>query len=337
MMKLKHLFNNEDLAEMILKNWQHDDDYRETFNYFRISANAIYPFKVNGNVQYLRFAPISEKRRCDILAEMEFIHYLKSNNYNVLEPVETKGGKEVIEVKTPWGVYLASSFKCVKGVQIDNTDFNDDIIFSYGKALGKLHQQSSQFSPNGYKRWSYIDVFQWISETLTGFVNEEASLHEVEILRDYFSNLPITKSNFGLVHYDFACDNVFYDEESRSCYAIDFDDLMYHWYVMDIGQALDSLKNNISKDKYQNIKAKFIAGYKTEYNISDNIISLMPIFRRFDNLYGYTRILRSTKERWNNEPQWMERIRNHLSRLSDKRSSFFGKEIRLRDSSNTDT
>ena len=59
MLKLKYLFENYDLAKEALKNWEHDAD---TLDYmlskFRISSNAIYPFYKNGEVCFLRLAPV---------------------------------------------------------------------------------------------------------------------------------------------------------------------------------------------------------------------------------------------------------------------------------------
>ena len=45
MMKLKHLFDNRDLAEMLLQNWEHDES---SLDMLRISANAVYKFNKNG-------------------------------------------------------------------------------------------------------------------------------------------------------------------------------------------------------------------------------------------------------------------------------------------------
>lgn len=117
------------------------------------------------------------------------------------------------------------------------------------------------------RRWSYLDCLDGIEEQLLNYLEHEqrdeheqyeqheqheqhkyhkqyeqhgAALAEARLLRDYFAAMPATKVNFGLVHYDFEYDNVFYDSTSEECYAIDFDDAMYHWYAMDIEQALKS-------------------------------------------------------------------------------------------------
>lgn len=327
MLKLKYLFDNTDLAEMLLSNWNYDKDSLEMFQYYRISSNAIYPFRCNGKVQLLRFAPRAEKLEGNIRAELEFISYLGVSGYGVLKSVASNNGEELVETQTPWGVYFASVFERVAGVQINNTDFSDHIIFSHGKALGKLHQLSSVYTPAANKRWSYNEVLAWIQETLMEFPEETAALKETKLLQDCFASKPITKSNYGLIHYDFEYDNVFYDEETKSCNVIDFDDAMYHWYAMDIEQALDSLQDYIPPDHFQHKKQCFIDGYLTEFTITDDLDYLLPACRRFANLYGYVRILRSIAEKWDNEPFWLVDLRKRLTQGLKNNSSVFGEKI----------
>ncbi|RXZ80984.1 hypothetical protein EBB07_16225 [Paenibacillaceae bacterium] len=327
MLKLKYLFNNENLAQMLLGNWEYDKESIAMFQYYRISSNAIYPFQFEGNTRLLRFAPKTEKCKENILAELDFISYLRSRNYGVLESVVSKNGEALEEAQTPWGDYYASVFKRVSGVQMNTTDFSDDIVFSYGKALGQLHYLSSEYTPAHSKRWSYSDVLSWIQDVLFDFPQEKAALMEAKRLLAYFSSIPITKVNFGLIHYDFEYDNVFYDEATHSCNVIDFDDAMYHWYAMDIEQALDSLKNAIPIEVFNEKKQCFLDGYLTEYTIPEDFSTIMPACRRFANLYGYVRCLRSMKETWANEPEWLINLREKLTESMAEESVCFGMEI----------
>lgn len=327
MLKIKYLFDNADLAEMLLGNWEYDKESIDLFKYYRISSNAIYPFQIRNKTHMLRFSPKSEKCQTNILAELEFISYLRSKQYGVLETAVSKNGEELIEAQTPWGEYFASVFIRVSGVQLNNTDLSDLIIFHYGKALGKLHQLSSEYKPIKNKRWSYSDVLIWIYNTLKDFPHEKSALMETKLLQDYFNSIPITKSNFGLIHYDFEYDNVFYDEASHSCNVIDFDDAMYHWYVMDIVQALDSMQDCIPAQMFQQKKQCFMDGYRTEYKVSEDALSLIPACRRFANLYGYVRVLRSIEEKWENEPEWLVSLREELIKGMKEESSWFGMEI----------
>lgn len=326
-MKLKYLFNNEDLAEMILKNWSFDEESKEMFKYYRISSNAIYPYISEGKAQVLRFAPTTEKMKSNIVAELDFISYLLDREYGVLESIPSKVGEKLVEVSTPWGEYYASAFKRVPGKQISYTDFSDEIVFSYGKALGKLHYLSSKYTPGSSKRWSYSDVLDWMEEVLKDKKEESAARKEIELLRAYFASLPKTSDNYGLIHYDFEYDNVFYDENTKSCYVIDFDDAMYHWFGMDIEQALDSLQDYTPTELFQQKKQVFLEGYLTEYEYSNDLETLLPVFRRFANLYGYVRIMKSSEEKWDHEPEWLTNLRKKLTAAQKEKGSLFGMPI----------
>ncbi|MEI2666227.1 phosphotransferase enzyme family protein [Rossellomorea sp. LJF3] len=327
MLKLKYLFNNEDLAEMLVRNWECDGQSPDVFTTYRISSNAIYSFQFRDKTQFLRFAPTSEKSRENLLAELDFISYLRSKQYGVLETVGSKSGNELMEVQTPWGEFFASVFKQVPGVPIGETDLNDHIMFSYGKSLGKLHRLSSEYYPVQSKRWSCSDVLTSIESILMDLPHEALALKETKLLKEYFKSIPKSKNNFGLIHYDFEYDNVFYDAESQSCHVIDFDDAMYHWYVMDIEQTLDSLQDCIPSEKYQEKKECFLDGYRTEFEIEDDMLALLPAFRRFADLYGYVRILKSSEEQWNHEPEWLVGLRERLTQAMKSKSMCFGLDL----------
>ena len=315
MLKFKYLFNNPDLAEMLVKNWDYDLKSLELFNNFRISANAIYPFRIKGEICYLRFCPVSEKLNDNLLSELEFMNYLHSRAYPAMEVMRTKSGDELVRKKTPWGEYYASVFKRVAGKQISQTDYNDDIMFAYGAALGELHALSSQYEKPTLKRWTHSNVFDWIEKTLGELGLDQETMLELALLRREFNRLPINQGNYGLIHYDFEPDNVFYDESTRQCSVIDFDDAMYHWYVMDIVQALFAIQDEMDVNEISHQEAVFLKGYRSVFEINDHILSKRLLFRRFANLYQYARLAKAKQEQWENEPAWMIDLRGKLERL----------------------
>jgi Ser/Thr protein kinase RdoA (MazF antagonist) len=354
LLKLKYLFNNKDLAQMILDNWEYDSEDPNLYEYYRISTNAIYWCKNKGNPFFLRFTPAEEKSRETILAELEYLSYLKANNYPAVESILSKRGNELEEIVTPWGVYNACAFKKAPGVQISRNPFNDEIIFHWGKSLGRLHRLSSNYEPQNFKRSDWSSTLDWTIDILSNFNSEDttatdtavnititdptnpinatnhiprdtiaAAKGELYLLKDFFAKLPMTKENYGLVHFDFESDNLFFDEKTHQINPIDFDDATYHWFVMDICQALESLKEDLSEKEFEVASSKFIAGYRTEFNVTDDTIRLLPIFNRFAKLYGYARILHAIDEKWNNEPDWMLDLRITLNKLLIKRSNSF--------------
>ncbi len=327
MLKLKYLFNNKDLAHMILSNWENDNKDSDKLNFYRISSNAVYWCQNNGNTFFLRFVPAEEKSKDSILAELDFLRYLRNNGYPAVETILSKAGKELEVANTPFGTYYAVAFKKVPGTQISGMPLTEDIIWGLGKALGKLHKLSSEYIPLNNKRNGWREILDWMEDELSAFPDETAAKGEISILRDYFLKLPATKENFGLIHYDFELDNVFYDEITHTYNPIDFDDSMYHWYGADIEQSLDSIKEEIPEAEVENAVKEFIKGYRSEYDISDEMLSLLPVFRKFSKLYGYVRVIRSVEEKWDNEPDWMIELRIKLKNLLNDRKDSFMKPL----------
>ncbi|MNO35691.1 homoserine kinase [compost metagenome] len=326
MLKLKYLFNNENLAEMLLGNWAYDRESLHLFRYYRISSNAVYPFESGGHNQLLRFAPQTEKLRSSLLAELEFIAYLREHGYGVLEAVPSREGTELVEAQTPWGAYYASVFKRVAGVQMGQTSLDDKTVFRYGQALGELHRLSSGYCPVGAKRRTHHEVLDWIRQVLKGFPEQTAALAETQVLADYFGTLPVTQANYGLIHYDFEPDNVFYDEPANTVNVIDFDDAMYHWYAVDMEQSLDSLREAVPPEELDHKKHCFREGYASRYHLPKDGPS-MEACRRFADLYGYARIFRSTAEQWEHEPDWLTALRSRLDCSLSTKASRFGERL----------
>ncbi|MBM7613790.1 phosphotransferase enzyme family protein [Alkaliphilus hydrothermalis] len=321
MLKLKHLFSNIDLATMIVSNWEYDD--LEPLQYWNISSNAIYPFKNKEEMYFLRFAPNDEKHKDNIEAELEFLLYLQNQGYSAIQPKTSKQGRLIEVVDTPWGQYYASVFNRVKGDCLGRVELTEKMITLWGKALGNLHLLSSGYNPTGGKRRSWEDHLEWIKNVLSEFPNQEKPLEEVQILETYFKNLPITNDNYGLIHYDFELDNVFFDKETKEITPIDFDDSMYHWYGMDLERAINSIKDELEPDKVEEAIKSFLEGYQSVKPLSEETLDQLHVFQRFGNLYGYTRVLRSINEKWENEPEWMVNLRGKLEGVLERRSEQF--------------
>ncbi|MBK1812217.1 phosphotransferase [Clostridium sp. YIM B02505] len=323
MLKLKYLFDNKDLAHMILENWEYDHDDPNLLKYYRISSNAVYWCRNQGETFFLRFTPTEEKPKEKILAELEFLSYLRNNAYPVVETILSKAGNELEEINTPWGSFYAVAFKEASRKQMSEIPLTRDLIFGLGKALGKLHKLSSEFSPVNNKRSDWKETSCWMEDVLSNFPNETAARNELSMLKDYFSKMPTTKETFGLIHYDFELDNLFFNEITETYTPIDFDDSIYHWYALDIEQSLGSIKEEIPEEQVELSVNEFINGYRLEYDISDEMLKLLPIFRRYVNLYGYVRILRSIEESLDNEPDWLINLRAKLENSLNNRKAVF--------------
>ncbi|MBE0685758.1 MAG: phosphotransferase [Anaerolineaceae bacterium] len=328
MLKFRYLFDNPDLARMLVKNWDYDEESEELFQYFRISANAIYPLRIQGETCYLRFSPVSEKSKENIRAELVFLDYLRGQGYPAMDAVRSKSGDSLVQKDTPWGEYYACVFKRVAGKQISQTAFNDEIMYAYGSALGELHALSRKYTNPGVKRWTHRDVFDWIEMTLAELGLDQLPMQELALLKREFDQLTINQENYGLIHFDFEPDNVFYDETSQRCSVIDFDDAMVHWFVMDIVQALEAIRDEMDLDDCSHQEAVFLKGYCSQFDVDEELLSMRSVFRRFADLYQFVRVARAIQEQWENEPVWMVELREKLKRKMDEiRVSFLKNQM----------
>ena len=314
MLKLKYLFENYDLAKETLKNWKHDvNTLDDMLCKFRISSNAIYPFEQEGELCFLRLAPVEEKRKQNVLGEIEFIQYLNKQKFPALKPIPAKDGELCLKLSTKWGEYYASAFKKVSGAPLEYLNLTDEVMFQYGKTLGKLHSLSANYKPN-IKKWTYVEALEWIHNTLREYNAPDFMMEELISISKELQLLPKTSENFGLVHYDFELDNVFYDEITRKCSVIDFDDGMYHWFALDIEQAFDSIAETMNGDMLLNAQAEFLRGYQEEHCYTKEMEESRRQMRRFVDLYAYARLIRSVAETFENEPDWLIELRKKLNK-----------------------
>lgn len=322
MIKLRYLFENFELAYAALKNWDYDKKKTENaIQHFRISSNAVSPFYQGEQLCFLRLAPVEEKFECNVRGELEFISWLRTKNYPAMKPINSKSGENLLVLDTEWGKYYAAAFECVSGIPIEETDYSEKIMYEYGKKLGMLHNLSAEFVPT-VKKWSYKDALDWTGEVIHEYGGSEKSFAELEQVKCELEKLSKSSDSFGLVHYDFEPDNVFYSEKD-GCSVIDFDDGMYHWYSLDIAQVFEALADEIEGEKLENAKRDFIFGYTSEHALTAEMKAQFPIMNRFINLFGYARIIRCLSDRFEEEPEWLSELRIHLGKVVELKESKF--------------
>ena len=134
---------------------------------------------------------------------------------------------------------------------------------------------------------------------------------ELVTVSNQLTLLPQTAETFGLVHYDFEPDNVFWDAKNHQCSVIDFDDGMYHWFALDVEQVFDCLTEFFEGDALQKAKKQFLKGYRTHHAFTEEMEASMPLMRRFINLYSYSRLRHCLSEPVSEKPEWMIHLEKH--------------------------
>ena len=181
----------------------------------------------------------------------------------------------------------------------------------YGRSLARLHNLSERYKP-AVERWTWENVLSWAAEVFAQYGAAECAFAELWAVERELHALPRSRENYGLVHYDFEPDNVFYDGATGACHVIDFDDAMVHWYAVDLEQALGAIEEDMDSADTGHLQAAFLKGYRAERGLTAQELETQPLMRRFVNLYAYARLIRCVAERPDSEPDWMLGLRRYL-------------------------
>ena len=305
MLKMTYLNENFDLARHALAYWRHDGEtLPERLRWFRISSNAVYPFDRDGRLCFLRLSPAAEKCAGHLQAELDYLTWLGERGYPAMRPIPADDGRPLLTLDTPWGQWYASAFEGVPGHPLEKLPMTGALAASYGEALGHLHRLAMDYAAPGCR--THGEVLVWIGRTLEEQHAPQAAQDELREVTRLLRMLPQTRESYGLVHYDFEPDNVFWD--GGSCHVIDFEDGMRHFYAVDLVQALDELP--------EQVHGAFLRGYRKACPQSDAKKADFPLMRRFRNLYTYARLLHCLSDTPQLQPEWMPQL---IARLSSRR------------------
>lgn len=298
MLKLCNLIEQDEMAASLSKYWKLGEDEKNRLFFFRSSSNVVYLLKCNQETYFLRYAPQDEKSKEQIEAEIELILYLREHGYTANEPIACLDGSYIADN----GSCYAVLFRAVTGEELDDISLNEEIISGYGISLAKFHQLSKTFKP-GHPRTSYEDILTWIGNVLK---DDETMLKVVHKVREDLNKIPKNSETFGVCHYDFELDNVFYDCNNGQYEIIDFDDSMYHFYAIDVLKAIQSIQEETDASEHEKLCCAFLTGYQSILPDLDQ--SLFPYYEHFIWLYSYARQIYSLSGIPKQVPDWMEEI-----------------------------
>jgi len=314
MLKLNYLFENFDLARKCMELYECDmDSADELLRYFRISSNAIYPFrlKTDGRICFLRLSPADEKKLADIESEIYLIKWLNENGFPAMRPVPMKDGRLFGQISTDWGIYNVSCFEKVRGNSLEDIRGTLQIVEGYGNTLGELHALMKKY-PCAQKRRGHELLLEEIEERIQKYDAPEIIRKEFEDVCRALDKLSMSTSEYGVIHYDFEPDNVFYDEKDGSFSVIDFDDAICCWYALDAVRAIDALDEVAETEDTEEACRRFLEGYRRATNFTEEQLRSMPLMRRLVRLQEYTTVLHVLSAKVKDMPEWMTDLRRKL-------------------------
>lgn len=304
------------LAEEILRPWGPDAG---SVRFVRASANFICVFQRQGRRQFLRFSAASERPLEAIDAEVRLVAWLDRQGIPVAAPIPSCHGRLVETVDTDLGRFHAVVFVGLEGSHVETSDCREAQFRAWGAALGRLHATMT-----GYRDASaaYRETWRDHLAMALPFVESDPVLEaEWHRLMNWAGALPDGPEDFGLIHFDFESDNLRW--HAGTIGVLDFDDCSHYWFVADMAYALRDLFRE-GVDLANPMFQAFVAGYRGEYPVRQDLLVQLPMFLRLHDMYRYGRYARVLDLPADREPPvWLKRIQKKLEHgLETYRGSF---------------
>ncbi len=202
------------------------------------SGNYIFEVKRGTNAYILRVSQYSSEKKNHIDFELKWMRYLAGKMAGIIEPLTSIGNALYEEIEVFSRTYILCLFEKAPGKAVDLNnpqEFSEDLFFRLGALMGDMHRLTREYGGNIRK-----PQFEW-----TGSINswryDTAIVDECVRLclkkrYDEINSLPISKDNYGIIHWDIHTDNFFVNK--GEIYLFDFGACQFNWYTADIASAI---------------------------------------------------------------------------------------------------
>ena len=255
--------------------------------------NQIVIVSRNGEKQYvLRISSLGDRSENEFLGETEFVCYLAENGAPVTDVIPSVKGKLVECVEADGKSVYISLFVYAKGMLLADNGYRyregaplSEYFYNTGKAIGAIHRLSKTYTPV-HPRPDYFDKYNMTY--IDSLILDEYSELKSAIAKrlDEFHKLPMDKSCYGLVHFDYSDGNYHIDMDTGAITVFDFDNCMNCWYMFDLANLWLhnegwTRQENDPARRFELMQQCFnlqLQGYKTETDISAEMLKKLPLF-----------------------------------------------------------
>ena len=214
----------------------------------------------------------------EILFELDFLNFLKSNACPVAAPLETTAGGFYTEVESPEGIRQIALFPFAPGKAPKDqlASFESEKL---GRVVAQIHAVSDQYSAR-YKRQELdLDYLLFGSiGSIAPFVTDgdlnflkSLSGRIVEFLPKLGHGAPF----FGMCIGDVNPSN-FHVDAAGNLTLFDFDQCGFSWRAFEIGKFLASIVN---RDNAEVLERSFLTGYSAERKLTKEELRSLPYFK----------------------------------------------------------
>lgn len=271
----------------------------------------------------LRISYQNDRTREDYVAELEYVRYLHNNGASVSNVISSVEGNLIEELDYDNHKLYICLFEKARGMQLSENQYRyrDDVpiteyFYNSGKTLGKIHQLSKEYQPI-HERYHFADKYN--SKYIEELLPEELEYvkKEISVILAKLDAIEKTKENYGMVHFDYSDGNYHIDFDNGQITVYDFDNCCHAWYMYDLaelwihGEGWIMFEQDMQKRKQfmEDYFAEILKGYRTETNIDETMIRLLPLFvqaNRIENLVDAFEVEKTTGENYLDEEDLQE-------------------------------
>ena len=259
----------------------------------------VYEYTKHQQSYILKVTHSSHRTKDQIDSEFDFVNYLFLNGGRVSKPTLTRHGNYTHRIPLDEGYFTLSSTEKAVGNRPTDILNNPDLIDQYGQTIGGFHHITMGYQPS----FNIDRRFTWYEDPL--IVDCKKYLDESDLfvydalisVMNQIKQIPMTSSNYGLIHTDIHRSNFLVDEENKLT-VFDFDDSAYFYFMSDIAIAIfytvffHPNRQNVSKDFIVNL----MKGYMKKHTITKSDFMTLDLFFRLRMIILYVALKRSTQK-----------------------------------------
>jgi len=305
---------NRNLILSTIKFWSGDSDYKLISK----SENLVYKFERNGNSYILRLVNNSKRKINFLYGEIEALQNYLKYGVKVCKPIKSDSNSYIHIVTDERNItYNATVFEYISGIPIvieKGLNLTKSLFYSWGQLLAQIHNVGNNFKtvisrPN--KSEMYHQMWKTYNEVL-----DDELLNFIVSELNWLSRMPKSEYSFGLIHGDFAVNNLI--KASDGLYAIDFDSSYFDYFIIDVALAIRSILNfswRVKPTMYASNISKYIINFLQGYNSIielkhmrihsiNRIIKLLDLFEKLaiHGKHPRNKGIKFKNKHWLNEP-----------------------------------
>ncbi|NHK31518.1 MAG: phosphotransferase [Asgard group archaeon] len=252
--------------------------------------NFVYSFKKESKNYFLRggFRHSHEQ----ILAELEWILFLNSQGVKVALPVHSKNDCYLEQVEFNNKIFSIVVFESAPGKQVNPRnpkEWNENLWEEMRKTLGCMHSAAVIYNSKElkHKRENALDNVLTTAKKVLHSKKDEKILKKFITLVEKLDSLPKESKAYGLIQYDFHCEN--FNVHNGNITVFDFDDSYYFFFFYDLAACIHEAVWDNPDDKKKDFANKFIPslwnGYSSVFQLDRKWLKFLPDFlkwREFD-------------------------------------------------------